>query len=75
MASKQITVMTCDRCGRVDEIRDPEEYKFWGKIWAAQSNGPKWIGSFLDSPRITDDVCPGCIDEVWNWWKQGKRAS
>jgi len=75
MASTQITVMTCDRCGKVAELRRPEEHYEWGKVWAAQSNGPKWIGGYQDNPKSAKDACPDCIDEIWTWWKQGKPAS
>jgi hypothetical protein len=65
--------MTCDRCGHVEEIRQDFRAYEWGRITAAQSNGPKWIGS-MDG-KTFKDLCPNCIGDLMNWWNTFKPAA
>src|SRR3546814_9396046 len=45
MSRSTIAVMTCDRCGRRDEIREAHQGYDWGHVRYAEHNGPRRIGS------------------------------
>ena len=68
MSKSAITVMTCDRCKDREEIRVEHRAYTWGRINAAQYNGPKWIGS-IDG-KIFKDLCPNCMSGLMRWWEK-----
>jgi hypothetical protein len=67
MAKTTFDVMTCDRCKNRQEIRNPENSYTWGRMTAAEVNGPQWIGS-LDGKKFCD-ICPNCVSALMKWWK------
>lgn len=75
MGKSSITVMVCDRCGGVEECRRIEQEYGWGRIVAAQANGPFRIGTPTQKVVFPDgakDICPDCITALQKWWGQFK---
>lgn len=71
MAKANVTVMTCDRCGAVEECRRVDQEYAWGRILAAEANGPFKIGTPTHKmvfPENGKDICPDCIRSLRNWW-------
>lgn len=58
-----VDVMTCDRCGKGEELRKERQGYLWGRIQAGHVNGHRCIGA--TGPR---DLCPACIESLWSWW-------
>jgi hypothetical protein len=69
MATRTIPVMTCDRCFVEVEVRRSGEDYEWGKIAAAQANGPLYIGGQYLEKEKAKDVCPSCMTALMSWWK------
>jgi len=73
MAQSTISVYVCDRCNRVEEMRNHKDSYEWGKVQYFQLNGPKYnrhITSESDVPE--PDICPDCLKQLHKWWLQGK---
>lgn len=70
MSSVKITIMTCDRCKKVEEIRQSHQIYPWGSISAYQCNGPFRIGEppIGASPAKHWDICPACVEKLIHWW-------
>lgn len=68
MSKSHIDVMECDRCHETEEIRVESRAYEWGRITAAQANGPKWIGS--PDGKVFRDVCPACMGGLMTWWRK-----
>lgn len=74
MAKSNVTVMTCDRCGETEECRRVEQEYSWGRILAAEANGPFKIGQPTHKmvfPENGNDICPDCIKSLGYWWETG----
>lgn len=75
MAQSTISVYVCDRCDRVDEIRNTNihiSYQ-WGKATYFQFNGPIYNRHISIKSNVPEpDICPGCIKQLHEWWMKGK---
>lgn len=72
MMRTSIPVCKCDRCGAVEEIREPANLYNWGAIHAAQVNGPFRLGPIPATkvfPVEALDICPKCVGELKDWWR------
>lgn len=74
MAKAKFTIMTCDRCERVEEIRQDHQLYPWSEILAKQVNGPFRIGNPRHNPPESYDLCPSCTLKLERWWDQGTKA-
>jgi hypothetical protein len=72
MAEATFKVMTCDRCGVVEELRHPYSGYDWGKILARECNGPMNIGTTAANATVTAgrDLCPACLRALDLWFKR-----
>lgn len=67
MSKSTIEVMTCDRCGGSEEIRQSAKIFPWSSISAIEVNGPFQIGT----RDRRADLCPSCTVDLRNWWEAG----
>lgn len=74
MSKITVTILTCDRCGKREEIERPDQGWIWGRIHFSQVNGPIWIGSQHNKPSSPDycDMCPSCMKDAQSFWQAGK---
>lgn len=73
MAQSTINVYVCDRCDRVDEIRNAYDSHEWGKATYFQYNGPKYNSHPARKSNVSEpDICPKCLNELHEWWMKGK---
>lgn len=73
MAQSTISVYVCDRCDRVDEMRDLGDSYEWGKAQYFQFNGPKYNRHISSKTNVPEpDICPTCLNELHEWWMKGK---
>lgn len=68
MTKSSIEVRTCDRCGRHEELRRPEQEYDWAQLHARQINGPFRVGR-----DGAVDLCPSCMRSLNVWWDAGKQ--
>lgn len=71
MSITSLPIHTCDRCGNKEELRQAERGYVWGKLLAAQANGPFRIGSYDGKsvfPAGGKDLCPNCLQSLEQWW-------
>jgi len=79
MARSNLTILTCDRCGKRQDIIRPDFEYSWANIYAREFNGPHRVGVFEEqgSPSYVvkklPDMCPSCAQEFWKWWESGKQ--
>jgi hypothetical protein len=76
MSKSKIYISKCDRCGNEQSSSTEHDSVFydWGYVWFAQVNGPihvpqKQFPKFLEN---TADLCPGCMKELYEWYKNIK---
>lgn len=70
MTSTTLKVLTCDRCGRADEIRGGLKEDNWAHLNYSEYNSHRWIGSQRSQKVYHVDLCPTCSREVYDWFKQ-----
>lgn len=59
--------LTCDRCGKTQDVRELGDDAGWAKLGAYQDMPdarPREVGS----AGLPGDLCPGCGDGLFNWW-------
>jgi len=69
MSSHNVKVMTCDRCGAVEEIRRAESEYSWASVNYSEVNGHRWIGTQRSAKPVWADLCPPCSKELYDWFK------
>ena len=80
MTTRQVDILTCDRCKREVEVRrDPNGEPYPTTDWL-RFHGPGMGSDDLKFFSITHtevvDLCPECCNEFSRWWKlndQGRR--
>ena len=73
MAKASVTVMTCDRCGHVDELRRYEDGYNWAAINYSEANSHRWIGTQRSSKPNWADLCPACSRELYDWFQEKRK--
>ena len=61
MASYTSTVITCDRCGHKEEIKDSYNYFDWTVFWIEKKNKP-------GEKPVGYDICKDCKKQYDDWW-------
>lgn len=76
MASISIRVLTCDRCGRKDEIREAQAEYEWGVAGYSEINGYRHsTPDYRGSAGKDSDLCPECIKGLDEWWDLPKQKA
>ncbi|HEX7852291.1 MAG TPA: hypothetical protein VF503_01185 [Sphingobium sp.] len=67
MTASTIKVLTCDRCGHVEEFRNEAQRPKWGRIAAQDTGGAFSIGMNGIDPA---DLCEACTEGLIAWTRR-----
>lgn len=70
MTAHSIKVLTCDRCGNVEEIRRVEQGYSWAELNYSETNGHRRIGTRRSDKALWIDLCPSCSADIYEWFKK-----
>jgi hypothetical protein len=77
MASKDITEWHCDRCGFEVALPTNETKHGWYSLSSPHLTYALNISRYSQPERtgtkMHGDICPECLQSMWQWWNQPRR--